>query len=266
MRALLPTLFCALCLPAIGGETEWLEVAPDVSVRLISSGEVRTDGRTLVGLEIDMPATTKTYWYVPGETGIPTVLDLSGSRGIAAHEVHWPYPTIEQSAGYLDFVYYGRTVLPVELVLEGGVAELDLTAVMGICAEICVPVKASFSLPLGAEPPDPGNALRLLQAMAETPLDWRASFQPIGSVRFDVARQALAVELEGTEIDPRSLLGAIEGGRPMLGMARPDGSGDGVLLPLIGRTPPTGLAGRSVDFVFLTEDGPYRLTRAIEPE
>ena len=50
-------------------------VAPDVRVRLIASEQLRADHTTLAAIEIDMPASTKTYWRVPGETGIPTELE-----------------------------------------------------------------------------------------------------------------------------------------------------------------------------------------------
>ena len=59
-----------------------------------------------------MPQNTKTYWRIPGETGIPTELDFTGSTGIAASTILWPYPTVDHVQGYLDYVYYGPTVLP----------------------------------------------------------------------------------------------------------------------------------------------------------
>lgn len=255
----------AFSLPAPAGESAWTDVAPDVALRLISSGEVHPDGRIFAALEIDMPATTKTYWRVPGETGIPTELDLSRSVGILAHEVHWPYPLVEEKGGLVDYAYYGRTVLPIEITLAGETGELDLTATLGICSEICVPVRARLVLPLGG-PPDPGNALRIRQALASVPLDWTEGGPAIRAVRFDAGRDALAVELGAGGVDPFSLVGALGEGGPLLGPSAPDPAGSGVLLPLIGKTRAGDLVGRPIDLVFMTTEGPYRVTSAVEAD
>ena len=59
MRSLfILALLCPLAAPASAGETPWQDIAPGVQLRLISAGQVRADGTTLVGLEIDMPPTT----------------------------------------------------------------------------------------------------------------------------------------------------------------------------------------------------------------
>ena len=60
----------ALLLPvstAFAGETPWQEVVPGVQLRLVSTGVVKPDGKTLFGLEIEMPDNTKTYWRVPAK-------------------------------------------------------------------------------------------------------------------------------------------------------------------------------------------------------
>src|SRR6476660_63422 len=85
----------ALASPAIAAETPWQEIAPGVKLRLISNDTLRADGTTLAGLELDMPQSMKTYWRVPGEAGIPTELDFSGSSGVAGDQMLWPYPRIE---------------------------------------------------------------------------------------------------------------------------------------------------------------------------
>ena len=103
-----------LAVPAQAGETPWQEVAPGVKVRLITSDKL-DDGVTLAGLELDMPESTNTYWRIPGETGIPTELDFAASTGVSDPWIHWPYPEIDRSRGYLDYVYFGPTVLPFEI-------------------------------------------------------------------------------------------------------------------------------------------------------
>ena len=140
-------LFAAIAVPASAAETPWQEVAPGVKLRLISGDVLKSDGTTLIGLEVDMPESMKTYWRVPGETGIPTELDLGGSTGVTGYQILWPYPRTETTGGYLDHVYRGPTVLPVQLRLDGGNANLMAAVLMGVCSDICVPVTATFGLP-----------------------------------------------------------------------------------------------------------------------
>ncbi|WP_379994674.1 protein-disulfide reductase DsbD domain-containing protein [Devosia nitrariae] len=244
------------------GETAWQEVAPEVSIRLVSTGEVAADGRTLIGLEIDMPETTKTYWRIPGETGIPTELDVSGSEGVRAHRVLWPYPTVETRDGYVDYVYYGPLVLPVELTVEGSTAQLELKALLGICSDICVPVTAAFSLSLAGER-DTGNALRLRQAFALTPAAWTDADSPLGEVRYDGEAKALSVELKGKELNPTSLIGAFADGTPLLGPAEPDPSGTRAVLPVLDKVDARTLAGRPLELVFRTDLGAFSIDSTV---
>jgi DsbC/DsbD-like thiol-disulfide interchange protein len=180
---LLATSLALLAVPAHAGETRWQEVAPGVSMRLISTGQIKPDGTTLVGIEIDMPETTKTYWRVPGDTGLPTELDLAGSSGVAGHEIHWPYPTRHETAAYLDYVYFGPTVLPLVLRVNAADAQLELSATLGICSDICIPAQAQFSLPLADANPDRPNGLRLRQALALAPMPWQDDKQPVWNCR-----------------------------------------------------------------------------------
>jgi DsbC/DsbD-like thiol-disulfide interchange protein len=98
--------------PAVAGATAWQELGLDARVRLITSDKLNPDGTTLGAIELDMPQGMKTYWRVPGETGIATELDLTGSAGIVGHRFFWPYPQVEQKGVYTDFVYYGPLVIP----------------------------------------------------------------------------------------------------------------------------------------------------------
>src|SRR5690606_4366573 len=174
---LIPALLL-LAMPASAGETAWQEVAPGVKLRLVSTGQISADGTTLLGLELDMPQATKTYWRVPGDTGLPTELDFAGSSGVVDHQVLWPYPTRQQTDNYLDYVYFGPLVLPVELTLAPGAERVELSATLGVCSDICVPARARFSLPLSEGEPDRPNGLRIRQALASVPIAWDDSRQP----------------------------------------------------------------------------------------
>ena len=261
-------VLAALCLaagPALAAETAWQTIAPDVRVRLIASEQLRADRTTLAAIEIDMPASTKTYWRVPGETGIPTELDLAGSVGVSGDDIVWPYPVLDTTGGYTDFVYYGPTVLPIELRVDGGRAVLEASVLMGVCSDICVPAQAEFSLPLDFASPDRGQNLRIHQALALAPMDWQASEAPIGDIAFDPVRNALVVPVAGAEIDPLSIIAQAEGNGLLFGAPQKSPDGQLVLLPLLGGSGAEGLVGRHIQLTFMTPAGPFELTRRVAP-
>lgn len=251
--------------PAVSAETEWQTIAPDVRVRLIASEHLRADRTTMAAIEIDMPTSTKTYWRVPGETGFPTEVDLGGSVGVTAGELVWPYPVLDTAGGYTDFVYYGPTVLPIELTVAGDRPVLEAAVLMGICSDICVPAQASFTLPLDFSSPDRGHGLRIDQALAEAPIQWPDPRQPLGDVTFDSARQALAVPVEGDQVEPLSLIAQAADGDLLFGAPQKSQDGKLVLLPLLGGSGAEGLVGRDIQLTFMTPTGPFELSRRVSP-
>lgn len=259
----------ALCLFAVGqpanaGETPWQELAPGVSIRLISAGPVDTDGKALLALEIDMPDDTKTYWRVPGETGLPTELDFSASTGIAGHTIHWPYPLRDQSGGYLDYVYYGHTVLPFELDVTDPAGRVDVSATLGVCSDVCVPAQARLVLPLGGDANDPAHALRIRQALADVPIAWDRGEEPAGAVEILEDGSALAVEIDSDVIEPGSLIVSGPPGAPLFGVPQKSPQENLVLLPIMGKTDNSALEGMQVDLSFMTAMGAYEVSRTIE--
>jgi DsbC/DsbD-like thiol-disulfide interchange protein len=266
MRPLLSTIVALIVLacPAWAGQTAWHEIAPGVQMRLISTGEIDSAGTTLLGLEIDMPETTKTYWRVPGDTGLPTVLDFSGSGGIEGHVIRWPVPTRHRTGDYLDYVYFGHTVLPVEVTVEGPHAHAEIAATLGICSDICIPAQARFSMSLAEAKPDHANALRLRQSLALTPIAWTKGPEPIGDVQLLPDEWAIAVEIVGGEIDPMSLIAATTSGEPLFGAPQKSREPNLVLLPIHADEDKIALDGQHVQLTFMTGMGAFELTRPIE--
>ena len=262
----LPLLISAIAMlasPAWSGETPWQEIAPGVKLRLISTGQVKPDGTTLLGLEIDMPEATKTYWRVPGDTGLPTELDFTGSTGVAGHQVLWPYPTRQETADYLDYVYFGPTLLPIEVSLQPGQSKIEVSATLGICSDICMPAQASFSLPLGDTNPDRPNGLRIRQALAMTPIAWTGDTQPIGTVELLVDEAMLAVRVNAPDLDPASLIAAMPDGDPVFGTPQKSPEPNLVLIPILGKGAEIGLENQAVQLTFMTGEGAFEVTRTI---
>ncbi|MGV8832377.1 MAG: protein-disulfide reductase DsbD domain-containing protein [Devosia sp.] len=235
-----------------------------MQLRLISSGQLRAGDKMLLGLEIDMPAGTKTYWRVPGETGMPTELDFGGSGTVIDHEILWPYPTLDTTGGYVDYVYFGPTVLPIEVTLAPGAATAELTAVLGICSEICVPAQAHFSLPLLDAAPDRPNGLRLRQAMAMAPIDWQEDPQPIGDVVYNAHTDMLEVPVSDPALDPGSLIAATASGLPLFGVPQKSPDANLVLVPVLGQVDKTEFASQPVELTFMTDMGAFQIDRSVK--
>ena len=115
-------------------------------------------------------------------------------------------PTPEVTQGFLDYVYHGHTVLPVQLKTSGGATLLQASVIMGVCSDVCVPVRTRFSLPLSFTTPDAANGLRLRQAEALAPLPWDKPQPAFANVRFDTTERALRLDLADATIDPDSVI------------------------------------------------------------
>lgn len=260
----LSLVLSAALVPAHGAETAWQELAPGVNIRLISAGATDADGTGLFALEIDMPEDTRTYWRVPGETGLPTELSFSGSQGLAHHEQLWPLPAREVISGYTDYVYAGHTILPIRVDVESATGQVQLDATLGICSDICVPAQASLSLPASDSHPDPANALRIRQALADVPIAWEDGPEPIGAIELAPDGQAVLVEVDQAIVDPDSLILAGDLDDPLFGAPQKSPQADLVLLPIIGKTDNSDLDGMTVELSFMTSMGAYAVSRTIE--
>lgn len=249
--------------PALAGSTPWQEIAPGTKARLIYAGEA-TDGISRAGLEIDLPDGTKTYWRIPGETGVPTVFDFSVSSGVTDAEVLWPYPHIETEGGFRDYAYRGNVVIPVEFFADEAGAVLDAQVSLGICSEICIPVFARFTLPVAVGQADPVQTIRLDQAMREVPVLWDQPGQPFAIVEAGLDG---SLHVYGTDdaVAPESVIADV--GDPAILFQTPKKSPDGRLLTLkpLGQADGRALEGTSVQLTFLTPMGPYAVSRVVAP-
>ncbi|WP_160300131.1 protein-disulfide reductase DsbD domain-containing protein [Devosia limi] len=235
-------------------------------MRLLSSGVVKADGTSLIGLEVNMPADTKTYWRVPGDTGIPTELSFTGSTGVGGHQILWPYPMRDETEDYLDYVYYGPTLLPIELRVDDAAARIEVSVVMGVCSDICIPAQAEFSMPVAEGGKDMPNALRIKQAAALAPIQWEGEEPPIGDVEFRPHDNALAVWVADPGIDPASLIAAMADGDLAFGTPQKSPEPNLVLIPLLGKVADGELDSRPVQLTFITDMGAFEITRTLGGE
>ena len=125
--------------------TQWQETTGG-RLRLISGG---MQGDALkAGLEIDLDEGWKTYWKVPGDAGIPPILDLSASTNIASYDIRWPVPKRIDVAGseilgYKDAIIFPLLITPAD---PGKPVHLVINAMVGLCSDLCVPLSADLAL------------------------------------------------------------------------------------------------------------------------
>ncbi len=260
--AFLSVLF--LSAPLSAGQTPWQEVAPESRLRLIFSDVLTSDGMTMMALELDMPANSKTYWRVPGETGIPLQIDLAGSTGLGPHEIIWPFPERFQSYGFLDYVYSGSVIIPIQVRVDDASPRLNARLVLGVCADVCVPVSVEVSHDLSFERRDARAALLISQSMADIPIPWDGPGEPVGRVVFELERGLLHVQVDERAMDAQSIIPTIGDTPLVFSPPRRMPGGDVFSFELLGSAGKTDLTGQQVTIAFMSPEGPYQITRSLE--
>ena len=143
----------ALGTPVHAGTSPWFE-ATGGAVRLISAGgAAAADGTYRAALEIRTEPGWKTYWRYPGDSGIGTSADFSGSQNIASAALAFPAPEQHEDPYSTTIGYEGGAVLPIVVkpASAGGDATLVADVSLGLCREVCVPVSTRLEIPLGPD-------------------------------------------------------------------------------------------------------------------
>lgn len=142
----------------------WPEAVRDA--RLVPGGPAEGAGAgavRLAGFALDLAPGWKTYWRRPGDAGIAPDFDWSGSDNLGALRVIWPAPELFLSDGLRSIGYHDQMVLPLEITPRDPArpVRLRLSADLGICETICVPLH----LELSADLPAPEDAAAVDQAL-----------------------------------------------------------------------------------------------------
>jgi DsbC/DsbD-like thiol-disulfide interchange protein len=149
MRHILFAALALLCTPALA------EAPPQPSdlARLeVLPGWRTGEGRHMAGLRITLAPGWKTYWRAPGAAGLAPLFDLGASQGVAAAEPRWPVPEVFHFNGMRSIGYHDAVTIPLDLTLAGpGPARLAGEIEIGVCDDICVPVRLPFVVDLPAE-------------------------------------------------------------------------------------------------------------------
>lgn len=184
---------------ADAAESEWF-VTEGAKIRLISLPA--SDGKTInAGLQINLDKGWKTYWRAPGASGLPPQLDFSGSTNIAATSIDYPVPMTFGENGNLTAGYDKSVTLPITIdpLFAGRPVKVNLAGLVGVCAEVCIPVQFSLSLEEnGKGVSNRAIASELLLARANLIMDQQADFMIQSATVSDQMLKVEAIVPEGS--------------------------------------------------------------------
>lgn len=129
------------------------------TVELLAGGE--RDGKWLAGVRIQLEREWKTYWRMPGQSGIPPQFEWSASENVKSVVVGYPVPSrfadgSGEVIGYHDEVVFPLVVEPQQ---AGAAVILRCLTLFGVCRDICIPARHELSLDLSSAVPDTRVAL-----------------------------------------------------------------------------------------------------------
>lgn len=263
LRLVLILAACLAASPALAGATAWQEIAPETRLRLISGDGAPLEGRVWFALEVDMPQTTKTYWRTPGETGIPTMLATEKSTGLSDFAIAWPYPERIEEGGFIDYVYHGPVVLPLSARLTGSALQATIAVTMGICDQICVPVRAEFTLTYNPAQADPAQSLRIRQALAGVPQPDPDSEPFIGELTVSPDGAGVLLQLDTGRIDPDSIRLETPEAARVAGSPQKSPIEGHIFIPIFGGSPDRPLPDGPFRVTFLGQNGPSETSRTL---
>jgi thiol:disulfide interchange protein DsbD len=109
-----------------------------------------------VGVRLEMQEGWHTYWENPGDSGSPFEARWSVDQGVIVENVEWPTPVTIPYPPLMTFGYEGDVVFPFKVfrAIDSGLSSISLDFDFLICADICIPEKASLSLDLSSATPN----------------------------------------------------------------------------------------------------------------
>jgi len=117
------------------------------AVRLLAGS--RSGGVLLGGIAIQLAPGWKTYWRMPGDSGVPPRFDFAKSDNIESVTVLWPAPMkFDDGAGGFSLGYKKQVVLPLRIVAKNNDKPVTLRAQISyaVCDKLCIPAEAASEL------------------------------------------------------------------------------------------------------------------------
>lgn len=166
-------MLAAVSGPAEAASSPWIE-GNKFRARLVAGEVADASGakRLMAGIELELERGWKTYWRMPGDTGVPPNFDFSASRKISTATVRYPAPVRLVDPAGQAVVYKDAVLFPVEIVAAGEGSDplhLSVKLEIGVCEKICIPVFAKLDLDIPRKPGAAGEGALIAEAFARVP-------------------------------------------------------------------------------------------------
>lgn len=218
-------------LPAKPASSEWSEVEGG-AVRVVVSSVPDAAGKLRGALQIDLEPGWKTYWLEPGGSGVPPSVEVTAGGKPVNSEVGFPAPRRHGDgsdiwAGYDHPVSLALTMEPPQ-----GTHELDFSVFLGVCKDICIPLKADFAVELGGGASLADEEAAVDDAFDDLPTEAHEGFRVTGA---KVDGDRLVIDAEAPSGAAPDLFVASSAG-PVFGTPVPERQGGHTIfrIPLFG--------------------------------
>jgi thiol:disulfide interchange protein DsbD len=178
----------AILLPAAAHA---VEAQPTDGTRSHSSATLITEADSFkpgqpfrIGLKLALQPGWHTYWQNPGDAGEAAEITVTGAK---AGPIAYPTPQKLQDGPFTTYAYTGQLLLPLTITPpSSGPMPLKVDANYLVCAQLCVPETASFSLTIPQGTGTPGAdapAFTAADAATPRPSPFAATIAPDGTLR-----------------------------------------------------------------------------------
>ena len=109
-----------------------------------------------IGVRLEMQEGWHTYWENPGDSGSPFDATWEVAQGVIVENVEWPTPITIPYPPLMTFGYEGDVVFPFKVfrAIDSDLSSITVDFNFLICADICIPEKASLTLDLSSAIPN----------------------------------------------------------------------------------------------------------------
>ncbi len=178
-------LLLLLALAAVGPAAA--QLTPHAEVRLVADAAAVAPGDSLwLALRIAAEDGWHVYWSNPGDSGLPVRVAWTLPPGATAGPLLFPAPVRIDLGDLTSYAHEGTTDFLTRVAVPAGASgTLDIAGDVAflICADVCLPAKASVSLsvPVAAETRRTDALAGALAALPRAPTGWTAAADASGA-------------------------------------------------------------------------------------
>ena len=129
-----------------------------VHAYLMTDADAIVPGKSItLGIVFDIEPGWHTYWLNPGDSGMPTKIELKLPEGFTASPVRWPTPIrFDQAGDIVGYGYKGRAVYVTTITPPKDFAQSSATFGAKlkwlVCEDVCLPGAAEVKIELPVRP------------------------------------------------------------------------------------------------------------------